>query len=1250
MASLLAEQLEFDFFAPPEHEKPKTDKKPAVSTAIKDEDILNYQLNRDGSRKLQDFGEDLQNTRKGRSLNRSTEPYKFIQGSPEELEKRLSSEPLDKIWPTSSILELHKDNPEAAACLWLVRSTLRGRRPAKGTFKFRRYLHTASAAIALHRQVINGELAPEAPTDAFDHFYEVGNKYKVLAHISTKYWPFIGAYSIGDAQDICRWNALRLSDDTDIRSYQYQCILPGCRDNKQLCLKNSDGKLFPYYAVAVGNSEKEFEANIEKQLKTTFGKLLEAANQPGKEQESKPKAELPVELYGRGVRSSHTYEVYGKSGTIEFQLTDKIAFESDEAFWEYLKNHRTELENKYRIFREEFSKTEKDWRSGSPIRDRVGPDYREGKDATPEMFMSTFGFRGVEFGNWVKQGKNGRERQWMLNNAYDSLLDLSKILGIPPKAVALDGELGLCFGSRGHGSASAHYEPANRLINLTKTKGYSCLAHEWFHALDHYLMRTNYREKLDVRMLSEQVDSEVIFKLTPQAQERINEGGKKIYSLWMGSASRVEYELKTNPKAAELARRVVAGELDQADINLDIPDRGRELVYKVTLTKEDLLQTERGAADKIRPELHHAWAETIDTIRSTAMHRRMLKKKAYWHSKTEEAARSFEAFVEVRSQELGITNDFLTNGAFVEKTLDKESYYPYLDGVDVRRVSEKFKALFEEIKSKETEKGVALFSKTREGKSGAKISEIREALEKKFGKTTIDALIDNGRLKIVSGINDVPPYLSALPEELKNSKKNTKTGFIVPDQLAHDGNPEGIFATLKLKENLHFPSGKVIVKEGFHIAYQHRGFGAKHLTGNLLEHPNRSLSVTQENKTEEALLSLKEVLGSASELFKVKEDQFVFYSNKYNRGVPCKLNDDGDLFAVITDRPVNVRGDRYKIWGNDSVRLSGALIFPDHTASVTAPSLVPAIEQNQNGTQPVKSHKGLYTDVDYTEELKNNLAQARSGEKRSFKKTPHFINSGEGRVQGFYEQEHKTAFLIAENLVPEAASSVLLHEVGIHMAYDSELKEKVIPLVKEAPRLLEEGFRQRDPVCMAAEIRLKDSGITKDHPNYAEETAAYLVEECSKQRNALPKLQRWYKQMRSTVSVWLVEHGFKDSKTLTTDDFVTIAKANIKALAEQKELTASQTKNEKILFSLNKQHRDTLDLMRKELPKADPAMQNPKLLEKVLQAVEERMLDCERQGKILEVNSEFFKRQTPASRTQTEQKIPEQNKTKGLER
>lgn len=153
----------------------------------------------------------------------------------------------------------------------------------------------------------------------------------------------------------------------------------------------------------------------------------------------------------------------------------------------------------------------------------MGPDYRQGKDATPEMFQETFGFRGVEFGNWVKQGKNGRERQWMLNNAYDSLMDLSKILDIPPKAVALDGGLGLAFGSRGHGAASAHYEVANRVINLTKTKGYSSLAHEWFHALDHYLMRTNYKEIQDPekRYLSQQVDSSITVQLTEDAKKNL---------------------------------------------------------------------------------------------------------------------------------------------------------------------------------------------------------------------------------------------------------------------------------------------------------------------------------------------------------------------------------------------------------------------------------------------------------------------------------------------------------------------------------------------------------------------------------------------------------------------------------------------------------------------------------------------------------------------------------------------------------
>jgi hypothetical protein len=35
---------------------------------------------------------------------------------------------------------------------------------------------------------------------------------------------------------------------------------------------------------------------------------------------------------------------------------------------------------------------------------RTGKDYRGGKDVTPGQFSATFGFRGVEFGNWVRAG------------------------------------------------------------------------------------------------------------------------------------------------------------------------------------------------------------------------------------------------------------------------------------------------------------------------------------------------------------------------------------------------------------------------------------------------------------------------------------------------------------------------------------------------------------------------------------------------------------------------------------------------------------------------------------------------------------------------------------------------------------------------------------------------------------------------------------------------------------------------------
>lgn len=151
------------------------------------------------------------------------------------------------------------------------------------------------------------------------------------------------------------------------------------------------------------------------------------------------------------------------------------------------------IEQARTIFKEQQPQLQEMWRAlkinpeerRAGNRDRIGTDYRKGKDINPEEFSETFGFRGVQFGNWV----NNDERQSSLNEAYDALMDLSTAIGVSTRAISLNGELGLAFGARGSGKANAHYEPGQIVINLTKTKGAGSLAHEWWHAIDNYFSR-----------------------------------------------------------------------------------------------------------------------------------------------------------------------------------------------------------------------------------------------------------------------------------------------------------------------------------------------------------------------------------------------------------------------------------------------------------------------------------------------------------------------------------------------------------------------------------------------------------------------------------------------------------------------------------------------------------------------------------------------------------------------------------------
>jgi hypothetical protein len=101
----------------------------------------------------------------------------------------------------------------------------------------------------------------------------------------------------------------------------------------------------------------------------------------------------------------------------------------------------------------------------------------------PDDLIEHYGYRGIQFGKWIEDAA-GRYHVLCSGNAH---ADLATILKLPRAAISLYGSLGLAFGARGSGGASAHYEPNLNIINLTKFNGGGSFSHEWAHFLDFQL-------------------------------------------------------------------------------------------------------------------------------------------------------------------------------------------------------------------------------------------------------------------------------------------------------------------------------------------------------------------------------------------------------------------------------------------------------------------------------------------------------------------------------------------------------------------------------------------------------------------------------------------------------------------------------------------------------------------------------------------------------------------------------------------
>lgn len=280
---------------------------------------------------------------------------------------------------------------------------------------------------------------------------------------------------------------------------------------------------------------------------------------------------------------------------------------------------------------------------GIAIAERVAAALETEQNATPEKFSDAFGFRGVQFGNYVE----GPRRQSDLNRAYDSLMDMADVLKVPPKALSLNGRLGLAFGARGKGgknAAAAHYEPGAVAINLTKGNGAGSLAHEWFHSLDNYFGQNDVAKDGDVG----------------SGGEYMTERHRKVKQ-WNGK----EYASVEHPVRQEVydAFKGVMKAINKSDM----VDRARRL----------------------------------DEVRS----------KPYWSTDIEMAARAFERYVQDKAKAVGVENDFLVNIRKADDHSSPDTYaYPTNEELD-GGIRQAFDHLFSTLKTRETDKGVAYYSR-----------------------------------------------------------------------------------------------------------------------------------------------------------------------------------------------------------------------------------------------------------------------------------------------------------------------------------------------------------------------------------------------------------------------------------------------------------------------------------------------------------------------------------------------------------
>lgn len=409
--------------------------------------------------------------------------------------------------------------------------------------------------------------------------------------------------------------------------------------------------------------------------------------------------------------------------------------------------------------------------------------------------------------------------------------------------------------------------------------------------------------------------------------------------------------------------------------------------------------------------------------------------------------------------------------------------------------------------------------------SGETVESITEHLENdpEIGEA-FSSLVKREAVVVVQSVDQIPGFALASKSPMKSVEANIKRGN------------EAMAKALAEKTTVHramFRTGMGWVDfvwgdEGGELTQNGRRPGGKGIA-HIIEARKRKDGLN-EKQVDSLLSKIVETIATGKEIKRVEVN-----------GTYSVIVTKGNVQATLVKNPGNntwlltgfeIReSDDNRVGYDSPTSTSGAPHLPD--AREVADSLPPRIGERvpylSNGKT---AGLGKRPSMDVNSSVEPNSLIVK--------------RSSDGSIQGAYDPQTQKAYLVADNLSKENARSVFMHEVGVHMAADGDMK----PIFARAKQIVWNGSANGDKIAMAARKRMDDAKETSP-----EEAAAYLVEEAVKAGMDITNdhpIARWMKDLVRRIKLWVNKKlgsdipGFR----LSTEDIVAVAMANAKSLGK----------------------------------------------------------------------------------------------------